>query len=584
MTPDTILLNNQNSQPMKRHLLPLLIAAAASLTASATYSETYYSAMDGKSREQLKNAAKQCVAAHTTLQYTPLPDNWVYTDTYPDLYDGCRRWWEMYSNNIYLIRPGQSGVQAFSANRMQREHSVPKSWWKVGNDVEYTPAYTDLWNLYPSDPTANLAKSNYAFGPCESTTFDNGSSKVGPARAGYGGGSGLVFEPADEYKGDFARTIFYMATVYDELHWKYTWMFENNSWPSLRPWAYHMLLDWARRDPVSQKEIDRNNAVENQQGNRNPFIDFPELAEYIWGIRTSETFYIKDQGGTTTKPITGDPEITMPINGENIDFQQTVVGMASTRPLEIEGGNLTSALTVRVAGKDRAMFKVSQTSISAADINSGNRYLLDVTYLPTETGQHTANLMLYDGGLPIEGRITVTLRGEAFETPTLSRLTSYPPANVTETSYTASWSESPEVVDYYVVTRVRYLEDSQEAETYTSDVTYIEFTDRDPSVAESYYVQGSRLGFLSEPSETQLLMPGGVTSAHDSAPLAVGAVEGGFAVLLGQTQTNLRVYDMAGVLVRVIPEVSGGEIILLPQGVYLVTADGNSRPVKIVVL
>ncbi len=93
----------------------------------------------------------------------------------------------------------------------------------------------------------------------------------------------LVFEPADEYKGDFARTYFYVVTAYQNLSWKYTYMVADGDYPSLQPWAIEMLLKWHRDDPVSEKELKRNEVVYSIQTNRNPFIDYPELAEYIWG-------------------------------------------------------------------------------------------------------------------------------------------------------------------------------------------------------------------------------------------------------------------------------------------------------------
>lgn len=122
---------------------------------------------------------KQCVQNHQTLVYSQLPGYWQYTDVYPELVDGCKRWWDMYSDELCLIRSGQNAFQSFSGYKMQREHSVPKSWWKLNGDVEYTPAYSDLWNLYPSNGAANQAKLNYSFGPCQTATFDNGVSKVG---------------------------------------------------------------------------------------------------------------------------------------------------------------------------------------------------------------------------------------------------------------------------------------------------------------------------------------------------------------------------------------------------------------------
>lgn len=200
---------------MKKLFISLLFLAGI-LSVQAQYKAGYYDKMDGKKREELKTAAKECIAAHTRLGYSALPAYWEYTDIYPDLYNGSQRWWDMYSNNIYLIRGNQTPNSSFSANRMQREHSVPKSWWKKNGDVEYTPAYTDLWNLYPSDGPANQAKSNYPFGITDAPSYNNGLSKVGPAKTGYGGGAGKVFEPGDEYKGtspeQFSIWPLYMTT------------------------------------------------------------------------------------------------------------------------------------------------------------------------------------------------------------------------------------------------------------------------------------------------------------------------------------------------------------------------------------
>ena len=508
---------------MKKILLLAIGLAFVCTSADAVYKQGYYDKMDGKKKEALKAAAKECVEWHTRLVYTDLPNYWQYSDVYPDLYDGCKRWWDMYSDNIYLIRPGQNARSSFSANKMQREHSVPKSWWKKNGDVEYTPAYSDMWNLFPSDGPANQAKLNYPLGLCKSTTFNNGVSKVGPAQTGYGGGSGNVFEPADEYKGDFARSFFYMAMVYDDLPWVVNYMYRQNSWPTLQPWAYEMLLQWSRADKVSQKEIDRNDEVEKSQGNRNPFVDFPELAEYIWGTRTNEVFYIKDQGGSVTPPITGDPVINRPVNGSALDLGEAAVGHTVVMPLEIDGANLTSSLTVRIQGADRGMFYIPTNSIPASDINSSEIYLLQVEYRPTAVGRHTATLRLYDGGLPLDQDVAVTLQGEAFPVPTLAAPVATPASNVADDSYQANWEESPDVVDYYVVTRVRYTEDGPQASTLTSDFNYVLVEDRDPEVAESYTVQSSRLGILSEPSNSiQVGAGSNVVGIEADQPLTLG--------------------------------------------------------------
>ena len=136
-----------------------------------------------------------------------------------------------------------------------REHSWPKSWF--GGEV--TPMYSDLFALYPTDAHVNGNRGNYPLGEVASPEWTslNGGER-GPCS--YPGYSGIVFEPIDEFKGDLARTYFYMSTRY------YT---EDASWPGspmtdgaeLLPWAAEMLLEWHTEDPVSQKEIDRNGAI-----------------------------------------------------------------------------------------------------------------------------------------------------------------------------------------------------------------------------------------------------------------------------------------------------------------------------------
>ena len=187
----------------------------------------------------------------------------------------------MYSNDP-LYSPDFRGLN--------REHSLPKSWW---GGSQSTPAYTDLNHLYPSEAAANQAKNNYPLGKVTGNTkFNNGVCKVGPGQNS--GGAQYVFEPADEYKGDFARTYFYMVTCYQNMSWKYTYMCRDGVYPSLQQWAIDLLLQWHRADGVSQKELDRNEQVFLIQNNRNPFIDYPELAEYIWGNKKGQAFTTPD--------------------------------------------------------------------------------------------------------------------------------------------------------------------------------------------------------------------------------------------------------------------------------------------------
>jgi len=259
---------------LKFKLLSLYILLFAAL--SAQIPAGYYDAASGKKDAELKTALFKIINAHTQLEYYSSSTSFRQTDWNPNGY-----FWDMYSN---IHRSSWSGLN--------REHSLPKSWFGISSGQENSiPMGTDLHNLYPSDATANTAKSNYPLGEVTGTpTFDNDVVKVGTN--GFAGYSGQVFEPADEYKGDFARDYMYMVTCYEDQSSRWTstgtasMLIRNSTYPVFKTYAINLLMKWSREDPVSEKEIDRNNAVYSLQGNRNPFIDHPLLAEYIWGEYT----------------------------------------------------------------------------------------------------------------------------------------------------------------------------------------------------------------------------------------------------------------------------------------------------------
>ena len=186
----------------------------------------------------------------------------------------------MYSNCIryYPNKLGDSGCS------LNIEHCLPKSWW--GGIVN--EAYKDLYNLNPSDQRANSQKSNYAPGHVKKgDKFDNGSFRMDAAKSsGYGY---ICWEPAEEYRGDFARAYFYMATAYEYLEWTaYPDYISKASYLMFSDSIQKVLLDWHRADPVSDKECCRMDYISDIQHNRNPFIDYPELVEYIWGNRKGQ--------------------------------------------------------------------------------------------------------------------------------------------------------------------------------------------------------------------------------------------------------------------------------------------------------
>ena len=255
----------------------LVVAAAASLTASAQIPTGYYDSLKGKKGAELKNAVHNLIKDAEVLSYGSGKGS---------------TWWGFYvtdNDNGYVIdRYSNERVKFTSQGAvpggMNIEHSFPKSWW--GGATKQ--AYKDLFNLMPSDAKANSAKSNYGMGIVTNATYDNGCIKVGTGDQGF-----KVWQPSTEWEGDFSRGYMYMATAYQD----YTWSnneaknsLQQGDYPTLKEWAYKLYIKWAKEDPVSQLEVKRNNAVYGIQGNRNPFIDFPNLMEYIWGDSVNYAF------------------------------------------------------------------------------------------------------------------------------------------------------------------------------------------------------------------------------------------------------------------------------------------------------
>ena len=263
--------------------LQMIILSLCLLTATITHAQAptgYYAAAENKSGEELRTALYNIIKTHTSVSYNDLWQSFYTTDVRPD--NG--KVWDIYSDRpggtsayYFTFGSDQCGNYSGEGDCYNREHSVPKSWF--GGSV--APMYTDHFHLYPTDGYVNSKRSNLPIGKVTSATWTStNGSKVGTSNiSGY---SGQVFEPIDSFKGDFARTYFYMATCYKDKNLGVETL-SNFTGGDLKPWAKTLLLQWAILDPVSQKEIDRNNAVYQIQHNRNPFIDYPELAEKVFG-------------------------------------------------------------------------------------------------------------------------------------------------------------------------------------------------------------------------------------------------------------------------------------------------------------
>ena len=185
----------------------------------------------------------------------------------------------------YVAISDQCGSYRGEGDCYNREHSFPKSWFGGTNE----PMNSDVHHIFATDGYVNSKRSNYPFGEVGNASFTSSNgSKLGSAASSINY-SGTVFEPIDEFKGDFARAYFYMATRYENVisSWQNNTTYSNavlngTSNQVFENWVVTMLVNWHNDDPVSQLELDRNQAAYEHQGNRNPFIDHPEFVEMIW--------------------------------------------------------------------------------------------------------------------------------------------------------------------------------------------------------------------------------------------------------------------------------------------------------------
>ena len=308
----------------------------------------YYNGTEGLTGNALKAKLHTIIKNDDHVSYSGLWSAYQATDKRP----GTNYVWDIYSDvpdgtppYNFTFGVDQCGSYNNEGDCYNREHLWAQSW--TNNDGTEK---TDLHHVYPTDGYVNNRRGNYAFGEVRnaSWTSRNGSKLGSCATTGF---NGTVFEPIDEYKGDIARALMYVSVRYytEDSQWDNSDMTTKSV---IKSWAMTMLLRWHEEDPVSPKEINRNNAVYGKQGNRNPFVDNPEFAPMIWDPNWDG---VDDQYVTTVivdvwpNPATS----TVNIKGENLEAVYMYNAM----------GQLV--LTIDMQNTD------SQSVIDVSDFNSG---------------------------------------------------------------------------------------------------------------------------------------------------------------------------------------------------------------------
>ena len=458
---------------------------AKSVTPAASL-PTYYKDINGKSGKDLFDAVQTVTkVGYSSLGYDGL---WTAFKTTDKKSNGDV--WDMYSDCNWTFGSDQCGSYSNECDCYNREHSIPKSWF--GGSTSGPGC--DIFHLVPTDGKVNGMRSNYAFGEVSSASYTYDGAKKGTAKsititggntiAGNTGttisASGTVFEPRDEYKGDFARG--YMGSL---LRWAgekafatgeggdiFTTTFTTGSF-GLTKYGVALLMKWHRQDPVSQKEIDRNNGIQQTQGNRNPFIDYPYLAEYIWGEKAGETLNLEDimtaydadfvlgESDGSREDVVHTPVLS--VNTTSVNFPSILVDEEASASIKVSGLYLTSNITLTISGEDADMFEASRSYLTIEEANASTASdNVVLTYVPTEQGQHSGTLKIAsEGAEPLTVKlygacnalchVTWMVNGEEYTAgnPTTSlaagsqvtNLPTAPKSPCTESNQFVGWSE-----------------------------------------------------------------------------------------------------------------------------------------------
>lgn len=372
----------------------------------------YYKTCLNLKDEALIKALNELVGPHNDVGYSGLWELYGKSDVRDN-----GTIWDIYSDIEWTFKKDQCGSYTVFGECYNREHSFPKSWF---NDK--APMYSDAFHIYPTDGKVNGQRASYPYGECANGTSVASNGKNKPlgklGSSTYPGYTGIVFEPDDMYKGDIARSYFYMATAYhDQIAGFSSPILDGNAFPAYKQWFIEMLLKWHRQDPVSEKEIKRNEAIYAAQNNRNPFIDHPELAEFLWGDKKGERW----QGQAEAKPI-----VNYPANGSTVELGACAVGLPRQFDLNIKASCLTQNLRLSVSGA----FTVSPSVLTLDDVCDDNGDVVTVTVTAPAAGVNTGLLTMTSGDLTS----TVTLSATAYEGIPLEA-----PAAVTDCSFEVRW-------------------------------------------------------------------------------------------------------------------------------------------------
>ncbi|SHM32950.1 endonuclease [Flavobacterium chilense] len=351
----------------------------------------YYNTATGTSYT-LKTQLYNIIKGHTDNGYAGLYTTYQTSDV-DNFYENDGTVLDMYSENPsgtdpYNYSTGSTqrcGNYSVEGDCYNREHIIPQS---VFN--EQSPMVADAHFITPTDGKVNGMRSNYPHGTVASATYtsQNGSKLGSSSVSGY---SGTVFEPINAFKGDIARMYFYFATRYENTVAGYSYAMFNGTSNQVFTTAFlNMLLAWHTQDPVSAREIARNNAVYARQGNRNPYIDHPEYVNQIWGgtpsgdtqAPTAPTSLASTSKTATSITLSWTASTdNVAVTGYDIYANSVLKTTVSGTTATITGLTASTAYSIYAKAKDAAgNTSASSNTISVTTNNSGTGTATDLLF------------------------------------------------------------------------------------------------------------------------------------------------------------------------------------------------------------
>jgi len=267
----------------------------------------YYASAIGLSGTELKSVLNSIIRGHKKYNYGCVWTALAETDAdalNPDHVISIYT-----RNSIARLDRDCGSANKYSLDAWNREHIWPKS---HGFPSQGQDAYTDIHHIVPADKSTNTDRSD--------NDFKSGGVPddecLGCYEDKFNGGS--TWEPPDIVKGQIARMLFYMDTRYDGSDYdesdtpNLTLVDDSTTYPNPSLGFLSDLLQWHCDFPVSDRERLRNDIVQSWQGNRNPFIDYPEFVESIWDYSCGGNPSMPSQ--PTSNPPTVDPTHKAPIS------------------------------------------------------------------------------------------------------------------------------------------------------------------------------------------------------------------------------------------------------------------------------